>query len=709
MKTRLLALLLLFTATLAAQEAPTPGDREPHSDSREPRDGSTLQDRQPQDDSRRHLLFESLNGLTWQEVYDEVMGTDDSEEHEQTAEMIEVLQQLADNPIDLNSASRDDLEQLPFLSAQQVADIEEYVYRYGPVLTMSELRMIRSLDYTQLALLPYFTAVNHTIGDTTTERFPRLSSIARYGRHTLTATGRVPLYERKGDHNGYLGYRYRHSLRYDFSYGQRVKAGFIAAQDAGEPFFSGGNAWGYDVYSYYIQVKDLGRLKNAVLGKYKLSAGMGLVLNASFSLGKQATLQNLGRQTLALRPHSSRSEASYFQGAAATVSLSKPLSLTLFASYRPIDATLNTDNSAATLVTSGYHRTPAEMLKKHNTHMTATGTQLQYHNGGWRAAVAAVYTHLDRPLHPNRNTLYRRHYAHGRDFINASLSYGYRHPSFTIAGETAIDRNAHLATINTASYHPSSLLSIVAVQRFYSYRYTSLYGNSFSEGSGVQNESGIYLGATWKPLPYTTLLAYADYAHFPWARYLVSQTSDAWDLFLQTDYRRRRWQLTGRARVHLRQRDNSTKTALTANNDYRARLSVTYTPPSKLWTMKTQADLCRAFYIVPSKGWMVSQHFTYSPRQWQLNLMAAYFNTDNYQSRLYVYEHQLAHEFSSPAYYGRGMRLLVQARADITDHWRLTLRAGHTKHFDRNTVGTGLQQINHSYQSDIDLQLRYRF
>ena len=706
MKTPLLALLLLFTATLAAQNDSTLYVGEPDSTSREPFNDSHA----PHVDGRHHLLYESLSGLTWQEVYEDIMGTDDSEEHEQTAEMIEMLQQLADNPIDLNSASQDDLELLPFLSAQQMADIEEYVYRYGPMQSMGELRMIRSLNYEQLALLPYFTVVSHTADDHTANRFPRLSSIARYGRHTLTATARVPLYERKGDHNGYLGYRYRHSMRYDFDYGQRVKAGIIAAQDAGEPFFSGGNSWGYDVYSYYLQVKDLGPLKSVVVGKYKLSAGMGLVLNASFSLGKQATLQNLGRQTTVLRPHSSRSEASYFQGAAATVRLSKPLSLTLFASYRPIDATLNADGTAATLVTSGYHRTPAEMLKKHNTHMTATGTQLQYHHGGWRAAVAAVYTHLDRSLEPDRNTLFRRYYAHGRDFVNGSVSYGFQHPNFTISGETAIDRHKHLATVNTVSYHPSSLLNIVALQRFYSHRYTSLYGNSFSEGSGVQNESGIYLGATWKPLPYTTLMAYADYAHFPWARYMVSLPSDTWDLFLQTDYRRHRWQFTGRARVHLRQRDNNTKTALIANNDYRARLTAAYTSPSKQWSTKTQADICRTFYMVPSKGWMVSQHFNYSHRRWQINAMAAYFNTDDYQSRLYVYEHQLAHEFSSPSYYGRGMRMLLQAHLEIyPPHWRLTLRVGHTKHFDRHILDTGLQQINHSYQSDIDLQLRYRF
>jgi hypothetical protein len=70
------------------------------------------------------------------------------------------------------------------------------------------------------------------------------------------------------------GYPYRHWLRYQFNYRDYVKAGLIGSQDAGEPFFAHQNTTGYDCYSYYVQVKHLGRLENAVVGKYKrYSAG----------------------------------------------------------------------------------------------------------------------------------------------------------------------------------------------------------------------------------------------------------------------------------------------------------------------------------------------------------------------------------------------------------------------------------------------------
>ena len=185
---------------------------------------------------------------TWEEVWQEMMTPEDFDETEGTLEdYYERLQQLADHPIDLNHTNREDLEQLPFLSAQQVMDIMEYLDRYGPMRSMNELKMIRSLDYRQTTLLPFFVYVGEVIREE--PRFPSLQNIINYGKHTVTATGHVPFYERKGDKNGYLGYRYRHSLRYAFSYGDYVKAGIIGAQDAGEPFFANRNKTGYDTYS----------------------------------------------------------------------------------------------------------------------------------------------------------------------------------------------------------------------------------------------------------------------------------------------------------------------------------------------------------------------------------------------------------------------------------------------------------------------------
>lgn len=639
------------------------------------------------------------------------MDTDDGEDNEQREACFDLLQELSEHPIDLNRATRDELERLPFLSAQQVMDLMEYRDRYGPLRSMGEMRMIRSMDFQQIALLPCFTYVGE-VADSV--HFPRLKTIARYGRHELTGSLHYPFYDRKGDLNGYLGYKQRHWLRYEFSYGKYVRLGLIGAQDSGEPFFSNRNQWGYDAYSYYLQLRKMGCVENLVVGKYKLSVGMGLVLNNSFSPGKLATLQSLGRQTATIRPHASRSVADYLQGAAATLALSKSLQLTAFASLRPMDATLNKgDGTVATLLTNGYHRTPTEMQKKNNTHETVAGAHLVWRHQALHLGLTAAYTHFDRMLRPDTATLYRRYYARGRDFFNASVDYGYMHHRFAFSGETAIDQNGAMATVNALSYQPAATWSLVAVQRFYSYRYIALRGHAFSEGGHVQNESGFYLGGTWRPLPQLQLQGYADYAYFPSARYRVSQSSAAQDYLGEAIVRpSEQWTFKGRYRLHLRKQDRtgSGKKAvktLRRHNEHRARLSATFVRGE--WTATAQGDYVKAVSDSIEHGWMTSTQLSWQHAWWQLNLMGAYFNTHSYASRIYTYERQLPHNFSFPVYYGRGVRLSLTARANIGSWLQVDAKVGHTRYADRNTIGSGLQMIDGSMMTDLDLQVRWRF
>ena len=649
------------------------------------------------------LLTLTASGQTerpWDELLAETMTAEDMEaaDWEDTYDMLCELEQ---QPLNLNTATREELEALPFLSVRQGEDIMEYLYRYGPMKSMNELRMIKTLDPTQTELLRYFTFVED---ERVEPGFPRLSDILKYGRHETMANVRVPFYQRKGDENGYIGYPYRHWLRYNTSYGDYVKAGFVGSQDAGEPFFADKNKAGYDFYSYYLQIRKLGRIDNAVVGKYKLSTGMGLVLNNSFGLGKLAMLQQLGRNTNTVRPHSSRSQSGFFEGAAATVSLSAQWRLTAFLSYRPLDATLNDDGTISTIVTGGYHRTPNEMEKKNNSHATDAGTHIGYRQGGLHAGATVLYTHLDRQLCPNTKTLYRRYNAQGSNFVNVSADYGYLHPRFALNGETAVNRDGALATINSLSLQAADGMTVMLLQRFFSYRYTALYARTMTEGGHVQNESAIYLGATWKPRPDLQLQAYTDYAYFAWARYQVSQASHAWDNLLSATYSRGTWTLTGRYRLHLRQRDNETKTALTDYTEHRGRLSLTQ--GSARLTATTQAD---AVSTGDDWGYMLSETVG---RQWHKLKASAgcgYFNTTGYASRLYVYERSPLYAFSFPAYYGEGMRLMLMVQSAPVSRLTLTAKLGLTRYFDRSTIGTGLQLIDSPMQTDLDLQLRWKF
>ena len=648
------------------------------------------------------LTVNSQSQRPWEQLLAEALTAEDMESGawEDTYDM---LCELEEQPLNLNTARREELEQLPFLSAQQVEDMMEYRDRYGIMRSMNELRMIRSMDYLQIALLPYFTYVDDQPQE---EQFPSLDDIRKYARHEVMANVRVPFYTRKGDKDGYLGYPYRHWVRYQLSYRDYVKAGIIGSQDAGEPFFSGRNGAGYDFYSYYLQVKHLGRIENVVIGKYKASVGMGLVLNNGFGMGKLATLQQLGRNSGAIvRPHSSRSQTGFFQGAAATVRLSSHWQLTGMLSYRPIDATLNDDGTMRTILTDGYHRTTTEMEKKHNSHATDAGGHIAYRAGGLHAGATILYTHLDRRLTPDTKTLYRRYYAQGRDFVNLSADYGYLHPRFVFSGETAMNGDGALATINSLSVKAADRLSILLLQRFYSYRYTALYARSLSESGHVQNESAVYLGATWQPTPRLMLQAYTDYSHFAWARYQVSQPSDAWDNLLAATYNTGTWSLSGRYRLHLRQKDgDDAGKTLQRQTDHRSRLALGWQGSAVGCT--TQGDIVAT--DGHEWGYMVSEAVTSQWRLVKVSGSAGYFHTDSYDTRIYVYERTPLYNFSFPSFYGEGLRLMLMAQGNVNSRLTLTAKLWFTHYFDRSTIGSGMQEISGSSQTDLDVQLRWK-
>ena len=649
----------------------------------------------------------------WQQQFEQLSDYDDIE-NDNTEDLYEQLCELEASPINLNAATDDDLRQLAFLSQTQQEELAEYLDRYRPLRSIGELAMIKSMDPLRLQLLQSFAYIGE---ENKKERFPSLRNITQYGKHEFVATAKIPFYTRKGDRNGYLGYKYKNWMRYTFRYGQYVRIGILGAQDAGEPFFSGGNDMGYDHYAFYIMVRRLGHLKALALGQYKLKFGMGLAMSTGFSLGKTASLA-MSSPTNKISPNSSRSDAHFMQGAAATFAIGKHIDITTFFSYRALDATLNDDGSVKTILRTGYHRTISEMQRKHNTSQMTTGGNVGWHGGGWHLGGSGIYTRFDRRLSPNTSQLFRRHAPAGNGFYNISLDYGYTSHSLSVNGETAANDKGAVATLNAISLKTSQTLTLTAIQRYYSYRYYSLFSSAFSEGGTVSNESGVYIGATWAPLARLSILAYSDYAYFPWARYRVSAASHSWDNMVQASYLlSSTTTMAVRYRLHLKQEDYTTENATyrrtTDRTEHRARIAIAYN--GSHWSAKTQADA--AFCVFPenisdkpsSFGWMLSQSVSYANGPVDATANAGYFNTRDYNSRLYTYERGTLYNFNFPMFYGEGMRMALFIRANISKNLMLIGKFGSTKYFDRDHISSAYQQINKSIQTDMDLQLKWKF
>ncbi len=636
----------------------------------------------------------------WETYFKEVCSMEDAES-ETWENAYEQLCELESNKIDLNKAIKEDLDKLFFLTSAQIEEISEYLYWHAPLRTMGELAMIESLEPERRHLLECFVYLGN---DADKKRYPSLKNILKYGKQEVVFTGSIPMYDRKGDKSGYTGYKYKHWLKYSYKFGQYFQMGLVGSQDSGEPFFAGCNKWGYDYYSFYAIARNLGRVKSLVVGRYKARFGMGLVMNTNFSFGKIFALSspNIGNS---ISPQTSRSESAYLQGGAATVNVLKGLDLTAILSFRKKDATLDDEGNVTTLVTSGYHRTTSEIQKKHNTDQMVVGGNLRYFNRGFHIGSTYIFSSFNRTFAPDTQSAFRKYNPAGKYFWNMGIDYGYLCHKFSFDGETATGDCGAIATIHRLTYQPIGELTFTAIQRFYSYKYYSLFSQSFSDGGKVQNESGLYVGATWVPSTTLTLNVYTDFSYFAWPRYQVSGGSHSWDNFLSLAYKKEKVGIQVRYRFRMRQYDDTDK-HLFYRHEHRARTSVRY--DINRVTLQTQGDVA---YVDDkgSFGWMLTQNVGYSWSKLSLSALLGYFNTDDYYSRLYSYERGTLYSFSFPSFYGHGIHYSVYGRLDLCKNLMLICKLSTTDYFDRNKISSSYQQIDHSSKTDLDIQVRWKF
>lgn len=654
------------------------------------------------------LLFHAFSGSaqSWQQLLSELSETEDFE-HTSWEDYEEDLEEWAQHPINLNAATREEMERLPFLTPSQVEDIQAYVYRYGGMKSMTELTLIPSISWYQRQLMEHFFYVD---ADQKKPDFPSIRNIIKYGKHEAMGMLKVPFYERKGDANGYMGYKYKHWLCYQFRYGDYVKLGVVGSQDAGEPFGTGKNNLGYDFYSFYLQVKKLGRWKNITLGRYRLHEGLGLILNNDFSFGKLSVLSSLGGATNRIRVHSSRSSANYLQGAAATYTLLKGLDLTAFFSYRKIDATLSDKGGIQTIQKTGLHRTLKEIAKQNIASNTLMGGNINYRNQGWHIGATGFYTSFSLPLTPDQSQLYKRFAPQGYNFWNASVDYGYVSHRWTIAGETATGNCGAIATLNAASYLLTDHFSLLALHRFYSARYYSLFSNSFSEGSDVQDENGAYLGFTWVPAHRWSINAYSDFAYFVWPKYHTRQSTQCWDHLLNILYQpNKRWILGTRLRYKEKAGTATGRWRLYAtfaDENWSAKTSVDYTMSKEMGEKSSQKDADGAN---PNQGYLLNENLSYRWHWLRLSGSFSYFHTQDFSSRIYVYEPGLLYQMSFSSFYGEGIRCALVARSEIGKHLLVIAKLATTRYFDRSHISTGLQEIAASHQTDLEIQMKWKW
>ena len=670
----------------------------------------------------------SVNNLSAQEVWEQLIEqlVDNNEEisTSQWQNLMEDLAELKEHPININTATKKQLERFTFLSDQLIENILYYIYKYGPMLTDKELMMVKDMDIRTARVLKLFITFQQPEKE---QRIPTFKNIMKYGKQELSTRLDIPFYTRAGyqpftseyieenPNKRYLGYSFYHHIRYQFRYTDKIYVGLTAEKDAGELFFAGKNRKGYDFYSPYIYIRDLGRINALALGNYRLNYGLGLVMNTDFSMGKTTALSTLGNQTKGIKKHSSTDEYNYFQGIAGSVYLTRRLTADAFFSYRQMDGIVD-NQFISSIKEDGYHRIPRDYEKKNKFTNRLIGSNIHYNGKYFEAGLTAVHNVFNKVLNPTARA-YNKYYPRGRDFFNVGLNYKFFWQKFTLSGETAMDKDGRLATLHMLRYSPKNDLQLIVMNRFYDVAYQSIYARSIGEGSSVQNESGFYIGLETSLLKYFKLSAYGDFFYFPWKKYQLSKNgTSGFDGVTQLSYSPS-YQLDMfiRYRYKNKHKDFTPEEGEKVTLPYvqqKWRYQLNYSPVNEL-VLKTTVDYVHNAHQdqKASQGFLIGQSAGYKFRILPLQLDAgfAWFQTDDYASRISMYEKGLLYSFSIPSFYGEGERYLLNARYEWKNCIILQAKYTLTHYRDREVISSDLEQIDGNTKSDLYLQLRLKF
>ena len=627
------------------------------------------------------------------------------------------LQQLASRlqePVDLNTATRRELEQFPFLSDRQIENLQAYVYLHGPMKSLHELQLVEGMDSHTIGLLRPFVCVGAGSDADGGARFPGWKRLLKYGRHEALARLDVPFYRRKGYERNYLGTPAYHSLRYTFRQGDRLQAGVAGEKDAGEPWFALHDSRGYDHYTYYILARRLGRLEALAVGTYRLDFGQGLVLGNGFAQGKSFSLATLRYRERGIRGYGSTDEYNYFRGAAAQLRLAQRWHLAAFYSHRRMDGTVD-DGEITSIYKTGLHRTQAEADKRHAFALQLAGGNLTYENErkALRVGLTGIYYFFDRPYRPNLRE-YARYNLQGNRFFNLGLNYRYRLGRFALAGEGAVGKKG-FAVLNHVEYEAAGACRVWLAHRFYAHDYWAMFAHAFGEGSTPQNENGWYLAAETSPWAHWQLFASLDFFSFQWWRYRISKPSQGWEGRFQATWTPgETFSAYANYRYKRKERDvTGTGGALTLpTHHHKARARADWRPATA-WRLCTTADYNR-FHSqgqAASRGWQCTQLVAYAVPDFPLSVavQGTYFHTDDYDARVYAYEPGLLYAFYTPSFYGRGVRCSVRLRCDLGETVMLLAKLGQTVYADRQEIGSGNDLIAGNKKLDLQVQLRMKF
>ncbi|MCO6496053.1 MAG: helix-hairpin-helix domain-containing protein [Chitinophagaceae bacterium] len=643
----------------------------------------------------------------------EEMTANNEDENPDDDTYLQDLEYFSRHPLNINTVDRETLQKLNILSPAQIDHFFSYRQMLGKFVSIYELQAIPLWDVATIRkIIPF-------VGISSAESFSSLKDRFKGGENTLLLRYTRILEKSEGylrDPNAgksyYPGSPDKYFLRYKYRFKNKLQYGLTAEKDAGEQFFKGNQKQGFDFYSAHLFARDIGIVKAIAIGDFAVNFGQGLVQWQSLSFSGPSEGLFIKRQGEKLRPYVSAGEVMFNRGAGITLEKNRWQG-TAYVSFRSMDATAGSDtlDFVSSIRQSGFHRTQSEIDGQNLLKQFSYGLNLQYSTSRFRIGFNTAQFHFSTPV-VKSSELYKKYATPGSFAGNYSVDYSYTLGNAHFFGEVAMDSRQSFATVNGVGISLNRYVDVSLLHRDISMKYLTLYGSAFTQSSTVNNENGFYTGINIKPNNVLRIDAYADVFKFPWLRYRVDAPSVGTEMMFQIYYTPSR-----QAQFYVRYRSTNkginqtvdgNKSSVVENISRQTLRAHVIVKVSNAITFRSRVE--NSWYGSAS-GFMIYADVIAKPRMSRLsgNARLQYFETDNYDTRIYSYENDVLYSYSIPMVYGKGFRYYLNLRYNLFKDVSLWTRIAQTRYLDRDVIGSGLDKIDGKAKTELKVELYWRF
>ena len=644
-----------------------------------------------------------------------------SEANEDFAERIDELASLKDKPLDLNRVNEEELNQLFFLSAEQVIAFFTYRQKAGPFLSIYELQSIPGFDlHTINLILPYVKIssaqdVSKDIWELTNSR-SRGWVMGTYGRILENQEG----YIRQGDARlRYLGSADKTAFRFRWNQKDKLLLSINLEKDAGEPFSMDSGKLSFDHYSGSVYYRDLQKGKHLIVGDYHVQLGQGLMIWTGSQFANRNSLAPVLQQPIGIRPHTGMMESKYLRGAAGSWKIGK-LTLVSFLSYLRqtgrIEEAEDGSQYIRSMQSSGLHRTTTELKNRASYAVSYAGSAIMYNLSTFKIGLGVLHMELDKPYSPPvRN--YNQNRFRGRQLNQVQMNYQYNWKNLLFYGEAAHSIGSGWANYHGVSAALGRAYSLNLRYRNYGGNYQQTYAQSFQAHGTLGNETGFFGSFGFHPNRKISWVSSFDYVKFAQPLYRVDLPSAGYLLQSQLMYS---WYKRGHVRFRYQYKwyqqnfstSNKNFTGLANALRQQFRLQFRYQLTERFGIAnQLEAKFHGKDAEQNQQGFLVYQDVSWRglKNSWQSNFRISWFDVNGYDARIFTYECDLLYAFSFPSFYRQGFRTYLNQKWRISKNFDCWLRYALTWYPKEESIGSGLDKIIGNKKSDIKFQIRYQW